>query len=73
MPTWLLAALPSIQSAVSVGEGLFKLFEAGTAEIKSSDNPAQKAEAVLTDVASAASEVGQAVVANTPHEAPAAS
>lgn len=65
MPTWILTLIGDIGPITSTLAGLEKIFAAITAEIKSSDGTEVQIEKILADLAAAATEIDQALTANT--------
>lgn len=65
MPTWLLSVLPTVINIATHAASLESLFGAAVSEVKSSDDPAQKALSVFQDLVQAAPVIMAAVNANT--------
>ncbi len=72
MPAWLTFALEHVGAIETVGESVIAFFEKAKAEIDGSDSPADKALAIINDIADNAPAIADAVTANTPAATPAA-
>ena len=70
MPTWLLAALPTMIQTVGEAPSIAHMLSAAAAEVQSSDSPVEKFASVISDIGGLMPVIAAAASANAP--APAA-